>query len=114
VLVQRDFDLVTWGYSILSDADSAYPALSGSFGSADRRYGYGNAEFDAAVDLLRTADTDAKRTDAYRKISDIWNRDIPAHVITSLEQGLVFSPKLHGVQRTAYTNFIFDKAWLDR
>jgi peptide/nickel transport system substrate-binding protein len=114
VLVQRDFDLATWGYSILSDADSAYPALSGSFGSKEKRYGYGTAEFDAAVDLLRTADTDAKRTEAFKKISELWVRDLPAHVITSLEQGLIFTPKLHGVQRTAYTNFIFDKAWLER
>jgi hypothetical protein len=31
-----------------------------------------------------------------------------------LPQGWIHSPKLHGVQRTAYTSYHLDKAWLEK
>jgi peptide/nickel transport system substrate-binding protein len=114
VLTLRDYDLASWGYAILDDVDAAYTALLASFNSKTLRYGFGNADFDAAVELLRTADTDPKRVEAYKKISEIWIRDLPAHVMTALPQGWIYSPKLHGVQRTAYTSYHLDKAWLEK
>jgi peptide/nickel transport system substrate-binding protein len=112
VLVNRDFDLTTWGIALIADADAAYLSLIGSFGSAAKRYGYSSPDMDAAIEMLRTADTDAKRTAGFKQVAEIWNRDVPAQVITSLQQGLVWTPKLHGVTRTAYQNYFFDKAWL--
>ena len=114
VLTLRDFDIATWGLAMLDDVDAVYTAMLASFSSKTLRYGYGNAEFDAATELLRTADTDAKRVEANKKISEIWIRDAPAHVITALPQGWIHSPKLHGVQRTAYTSYHLDKAWLEK
>ena len=114
VLTLRDYDLASWGYAILDDVDAAYTALLASFNSKTLRYGFGNADFDAAVELLRTADTDPKRVEAYKKVSEIWIRDLPAHVMTALPQGWIHSPKLHGVQRNAYTSYHLDKAWLEK
>lgn len=114
LLIQRDFDTATWALSMLGDADSPYPSLLASFNSAAPRYGYGNAEFDAAIDMLRTAATDEDRVAAFRAITELWVRDNPAHVITSLEQGLIHRPELHGVVRTAYTNYFWDKAWIEK
>ena len=104
VLTLRDYDLASWGYAILDDVDAAYTALLASFNSKTLRYGYGTVEFDAAVELLRTADTDPKRVEAYKRVSEIWIRDLPAHVMTALPQGWIYTPKLHGVQRNAYTS----------
>jgi peptide/nickel transport system substrate-binding protein len=114
VLVQNDYDIVTWAYGLLDESDGNYLQLLGTFNSKAPRYGYGNAEMDAAVDLLRVADTDAKRTEAYKKISEIWVRDVPAHITTTVMQSLVHSPKLHGAQRTAASSILFDKAWLEK
>ena len=99
---------------MLGDADSAYPGLVAAFGSKDKRYGYGNAEMDAAIDLMRVADTDAKRTAAFKKFTEIFNRDAPGAIITPLDYALVYSAKLQGVQRSAQSEFHFDKAWLNQ
>jgi peptide/nickel transport system substrate-binding protein len=114
VLVQHDFDLTTWAYGLLDDADSNYPQLVSTFGSANPRYGYGNAEMDAAIDMLRLADTDAKRVAAYKAISEIWVRDDPALVITQIPQDLVHTPKLHDVERSGASIVLFSKAWLEK
>ncbi len=114
VQLQRDYDLVTFAYAVLGDADSAYPGLVAAFGSKDKRYGYGNAEMDAAIDLMRVADTDAKRTAAFKKFTEIFNRDAPGAIITPLDYALVYSAKLQGVQRSAQSEFHFDKAWLNQ
>jgi ABC-type transport system substrate-binding protein len=114
VLVAHDFDVTTFSLGILDDVDAPYLALRRAFSSTTKTYGYGNAEMDAAIDLLRTADTDAKRTEAYKQITELWVRDMPAHIITGLQQGLIMTPKLHGVERTGQTAFHFSKAWLEK
>jgi peptide/nickel transport system substrate-binding protein len=110
VLVQQDYDIATWAYGLLDESDGNYLQLIGTFGG--KRYGYGPPDMVAAVDQLRTADTDAKKVAAYKAISDIWVRDEPAHVTTAIMQVLVTSPKLHDAQRTAASSILFDKAWL--
>ena len=72
------------------------------------------AEMDAAIDLLRTADTDAKRTEAYKQISIIWVRDMPAHVIAIIPQAIVSTPKMHDIVRTGSSITLYDKAWLEK
>jgi hypothetical protein len=67
---------------------------------------------DAAVDLLRLADTDQKRIDAYKKISEIYIRDAPAAVIATVDGGFVGTPKLSGVYRNGYQIVMYDKAGL--
>ena len=114
VLVRRDFDLATWAYGLLDESDNNYNQLLSTFASANPRYGYGNAEMDAAIDLLRTADTDAKRTEAYKKISEIWVRDMPAHVIAIIPQAIVHTPKMHDIVRTGSSITLYDKAWLEK
>ena len=114
VLVRRDFDVATWAYGLLDESDNNYNQLLSTFASANPRYGYGNAEMDAAIDLLRTADTDAKRTEAYKQISIIWVRDMPAHVIAIIPQAIVSTPKMHDIVRTGSSITLYDKAWLEK
>jgi peptide/nickel transport system substrate-binding protein len=113
VLVRRDFDLSTWAYGLLDESDNNYNQLVSTFASANPRYGYGNAEMDAAIDLLRTADTDAKRTAAYKAISEIWVRDVPAHVIAIIPQAIVHTPKMHDIVRTGSSITLYHKAWIE-
>jgi hypothetical protein len=114
VLVRRDFDVATWAYGLLDESDNNYNQLVSTFASANPRYGYGNAEMDAAIDLLRTADTDAKRTEAYRQISVIWIRDAPAHVIAIVPQAIVHTPKMHDIVRTGSSITLYGKAWIEK
>jgi peptide/nickel transport system substrate-binding protein len=114
VLVRRDYDLATWAFGLLDESDNNYNQLLSTFASANPRYGYGNAEMDAAIDLLRTADTDAKRTEAYKQISLIWIRDAPAHVIAIVPQAIVHTTKMHDIVRTGSSITLYDKAWLEK
>ena len=114
VLVRRDYDLATWAFGLLDESDNNYNQLLSTFNSSNPRYGYGNAEMDAAIDLLRTADTDAKRTEAYKQISLIWIRDAPAHVIAIVPQAIVHTPKMHDIVRTGSSITLYDKAWLEK
>ena len=112
VLVRRDYDLATWAFGLLDESDNNYNQLLSTFASANPRYGYGSAEMDAAIDLLRTADTDAKRTEAYKKISEIWIRDAPAHVIAIVPQAIVHTPSCR--HRTSRVVTLYDKAWIEK
>ena len=110
VIGEADYDLTSWAYGQTDDTDGNYIGLVGTFTA--RRYGYGNADMDAAVDLLRLADTDQKRIDAYKKISEIFIRDAPAAVIATVDGGFVGTPKLSGVYRNGYQIVMYDKAGL--
>jgi hypothetical protein len=63
---------------------------------------------------LRTADTDAKRTEAYKQISLIWIRDAPAHVIAIVPQAIVSTTKMHDIVRTGSSITLYGKAWLEK
>ncbi len=114
VLVLRDYDLVTWAYGMVDEFPANYVQLSGTFAAPAGRYGYSSPEMVAAVDKMRTARTQEERVAAVKGVSEIWVRDVPAHVITAIPQALVHTPKLHGVTRNAGSNLMFDKAWLEK
>ena len=66
VLVNRDDDIVSFGFGLTDEADGNYTQLFGAFNSKDPRYGYGSAELDAAIDSLRTG---GHRYKTYRRVS---------------------------------------------
>jgi peptide/nickel transport system substrate-binding protein len=114
VLVQRDFDSATWALGWLDENDVNYLQLAGSFNPANPRYGYSSPEMTAAIDLLRTADTQEKRVDAYRQISEIWTRDIPAQVTTVIPQAMLYDQKVHGLIRSGQSITLFYDAWVQQ
>jgi hypothetical protein len=68
---------------------------------------------DAAIDLLRTAKTDAEKVAAYKAISEVWIRDAPAHVLVNYNQAIASTPDLHGLIRTGASITLYHEAWLD-
>lgn len=114
VLTLRDYDLANWAFGLSDESDANYTQLLGSLGSSTKRYGYGSPDMDAAIESLRVADTKAKQDEAYKKVSEIWLRDNPAHVITFINQALVHSPKLNGVARNGQAITLYDKAFLEK
>jgi peptide/nickel transport system substrate-binding protein len=114
VLTNKDYDLTTWAYGMSDELPTNYVQLAGTFAAPAGRYGYSSPEMVAAIDLMRTASTDAQRTAAYAAVTKIWTRDVPAVVTTSAPTALIFSAKLHGAVRTAGANILFDKAYLDK
>jgi peptide/nickel transport system substrate-binding protein len=113
VLVQRDYDLATWAYGLLDESDNNYNQLNGTF-AAGGRYGFSSPEILAGIDGLRLADTDAKRTEAYKKISEAWIAGAPAHVLVNYDQTIASTQKLNGLVRTGSSIVLFDKAWLEK
>ena len=114
VLVLKDYDLCTWAYGMVDEFPANYVQLAGTFASPAGRYGYSSPEMVAAIDKMRTANTQTDRVAAVKAVSEIWVRDVPAHVITAIPQALVTSPKLQGAVRTAGSNVLFDKAFLQK
>jgi peptide/nickel transport system substrate-binding protein len=112
VLTNKDFDLSTWAYGMTDEFPTNYVQLAGTFAAPAGRYGYSSPDMVAAVDKIRTAQSDADRVAAYKGVSDIWLRDMPAAVLAALPQSLISTNKLKGVTRTAGSNLLFDKAYL--
>lgn len=112
VIVQRDFDISTWALGWLDESDVNYLQMIGSFNEANPRYGYSSPDMTKAMDLLRVADTQEKRVAAYKAITEVWNRDVPAWVSTVIPQAMIATPKLNGLIRTGHSITLFDKAWL--
>jgi peptide/nickel transport system substrate-binding protein len=113
VLTQRDYDLATWAYGLLDESDNNYNQLNGTFANGGR-YGFSSPEILAGIDGLRLADTDAKRTEAYKKISEAWIAGAPAHVLVNYDQTIASTQKLNGLVRTGSSIVLFDKAWLEK
>jgi ABC-type transport system substrate-binding protein len=91
-----------------------YVQLAGTFAAPAGRYGYSSPEMVKAVDLMRTASTDAERVAAYKAVTEVWTRDVPAVVTSSAPSALISSAKLQGAVRTAGANILFDKAFLQK
>ena len=114
VITLKDYDLTTWAYGMVDEFPANYVQLAGTFGAPSGRYGYSSPEMIAAVDKMRTASAQADRVAAVKTVSEVWIKDMPAHVITSVPQALIMTPKLQGAQRTAGSNVLFDKAFLQK
>jgi peptide/nickel transport system substrate-binding protein len=112
VRTQKDYDIVTFGYGLLDESDGNYLLLTAEFGN--KLDGYGPPDMLSAIDKLRIATNDAERTAAYKAISEIWVRDVPAHVTTTIVQTYVHTPKLHNATRTANHSIILSRAWLEK
>jgi peptide/nickel transport system substrate-binding protein len=114
VLVQRDFDIATWGLGWLDESPVNYLQLVGSFLSTSPRYGYSSPDMDAAMDMLRVAETQEERVEAYRAVSEVWVRDVPGHVIATIMQAMLHRAEIHGLQRTGQSITLFHEAWLEQ
>jgi peptide/nickel transport system substrate-binding protein len=112
VLVDRDFDLVVpWSYSV-SDDDGAYNAIFNNLHSPGARYGYHSPDMDAAIGALRLAASDEAKRAAYGRISEVFNRDVPAAVIAARPTAIVHSQRLRGFTQSATAIVLLDKVWL--
>lgn len=112
VLVQRDFDIVTWSIGLSDNSDNNFIQLYVSFSKFSPRYGYYNTDMDAGIDALRTAASNDQRSAAYKKIADAWVRDLPALPLATIEEAWVTNPKLRGVVAASAYNVRLDKAYL--
>jgi peptide/nickel transport system substrate-binding protein len=114
VLVERDYDIATWGLGWLDEHDVNYLQLVGSFSAEAPRYGYTSPDMVDAIDMLRTAVTDEEKEEAYRAVSEVWVRDVPGHCIALIPQAMLHVPGVHGLVRTGQSTTLFHEAWLEQ
>jgi ABC-type transport system substrate-binding protein len=112
VNVEQDFDLAVPQSFSISDDDGAYNSIFNNLNSPGARYGYANADMDAGIDALRTAKNDDEKRAAYKRISEVFNRDAPAAVLASRRTAITHLPRVHGFQQSATAIVFFDKVWL--
>jgi peptide/nickel transport system substrate-binding protein len=113
ITVQHDFDLGNAGYSFGS-SDRAYFQLARQLqsDSPGNLIGYASADMDAALLQVRNASSDAEKTDAYRKVAEIYTRDVPSVPIDAYSEVIAWGKRVHGLAQTADTVVLFDKAWV--
>lgn len=111
-VIQKDFDMACWGWNI---SDSAlYRQIGFNFrsDSPSNRVGYSNSAFDAAIDeMFAAADTEARRQ-AIRKMSELFNEDVPSVVFAAVEEGYAISGRVAGIVPTQQTVILLGKAYL--
>jgi peptide/nickel transport system substrate-binding protein len=112
VVVSRDFDLACWGMSIFNDDRGYTSAMLGNFSSTSPRTGYSNPEMDAAITALKTAATADEKRAAYKTISALYDRDLPALTFTAQESFYAWNNKVHGIYSNLAFMMYFDKTWL--
>jgi peptide/nickel transport system substrate-binding protein len=111
-LTARDFDLACWGLQITPDdlgADALRQNLLGTLGT--NRSGYESPDMDAALDALRVAADPAAKQAAFRRIAELYARDLPFYVDAAIEEYVAWSPEVDGVHPTLGSVVTFDDAW---
>lgn len=112
VAAQKDYDIVSWSTG-MDESDGDYFFTTGNFGTGGR-YGYSGTEFDAALDEMRVASNLDEKIDAYKALSEAWADGMPAAIIATVIQGLVYSEEVHGLKKTSGGIVYFDKAFLSK
>jgi peptide/nickel transport system substrate-binding protein len=113
---QKDFDLACWGYNLTSDEGGVLALLQNlaSTSGSSNRVGYKSAAFDTALTEGLAANTVEQKKAAYKKMSDLWNTDVPSISLAAVEERVVWGPKVHGIQATQATIVLFDKAFKEK
>jgi peptide/nickel transport system substrate-binding protein len=109
IQVDKDFDVYpafAWGTS----EDRVFEGLYGSL--RNYRYGFDDPKMDDAIAKLGVASNDQERATALAAVQTLWNQDVPAAVIGAGYRNFVSSPKLQGIQGTAFQIVDLAKAWL--
>jgi peptide/nickel transport system substrate-binding protein len=114
VLVQRDWDIATWALGWLDEHDVNYLQLIGSFNTQNPRYGVTSPALEAAIDKLRTAETQEDRVEAYGEVTEAWFDVMPAHVISVIPQAMLYTPEVHGLLRSGASITLFHEAWYEQ
>jgi peptide/nickel transport system substrate-binding protein len=107
-VVQGDFDLATWGYSLGSA--EAFTQLFFNFysTSASNRAKYASPDMDAAIDDALAGATEEDRAAALADISNIFLRDHIALSFSALEVGLIAKPEVQGIKATGTVMYLYD------
>jgi ABC-type oligopeptide transport system substrate-binding subunit len=96
------------------DAATFQTAYALSSTSASNRAGYKSAAMDAAIHEMLGAPNDAARTAAFKKIAELWTKDVPSVALEAVHEYIAWTPKLHGVTPNQSTQVHLDKAWLEK
>lgn len=112
-VVQGDFDVVNWGFSLGSA--EAFTQLLFNFTSTSptNRMGYGSDDMDAAVDAVLAAATPEERVEAMAEVNRIFQRDFVGFNYGSLDVGIVVAPEVKGVKQTGTVMYMFDDAYIE-
>lgn len=111
VYVEHSYDLATSALSI--GEDDPYGRLAGGLttDSPANAPGYANAEMDALITKLQSAETTSTRAGVLASINELWQETVPT---VTLASGAVFYPwadGVHGLTPTSESIVLFHDAW---
>ena len=113
VAVQKDYDLACFGLNLSDSAMWRQVAINFASDSAANQIGYKNPAMDAAIDELFAAPDDEARRAAMMTISRLYAEDIPVAIVGALEEGLMISPAVKGIEGTQQTMFFLHDASIE-
>lgn len=111
VINKADYDAACYGLNALNDG--LWSQLNNAVGSSSTAgYGLKDADMDAALDGLRTAESTEAITKAMSKVQTAWNEAEPVVILNANASGIIYGNKLHSLQLSSNELVFFAKAFL--
>jgi peptide/nickel transport system substrate-binding protein len=105
---QNDYDLTC---SSLTMTDTQPWETLDELGQGPNGFmGYVNADMDAAMAVLREAATLEEKQEALVGVQEVWNETVPSAVYGHVEEGVVWSDDVEGIEFTSETIALLDEA----
>ena len=104
---QNDYDL---SCSALSMTDTQPWETLDEFRQGPNGFmGYVNPDMDAAMNTLREASTVEEKQEALVGVQEVWNATVPSMVYGHVEEGVVWSDDVEGIEFTSETIALLDR-----
>jgi peptide/nickel transport system substrate-binding protein len=113
-VIQHDFDIVITGFATSNDEGGMVALLQNfSCKAPSNRIGFCDPTLDNGLTAVRAAPDDAGRVAGYKTVSQEVITQVPWVPMATIDQFMVWSPKVHGVMDTSRDSVMFDKAWVE-
>jgi peptide/nickel transport system substrate-binding protein len=109
---QGDYDITQFGFNVSSSTGFAQLFINLPSTSPRNRMGYANPEMDAAVAAVGAAATEEERLAAIAEVNNIFVADNAAFSFNAVEEGIVYTDGIEGIDEHVATTFFFDQVTL--
>jgi peptide/nickel transport system substrate-binding protein len=109
---QGDYDVTQFGFNVSSSTGFAQLFINLPSTSPRNRMGYANPEIDAAVAAVGAAASEEERLAAMAEVNNIFVADNASFSFNAVEEGIVYTDGIEGIDEHVATSFFFDQVTL--
>jgi peptide/nickel transport system substrate-binding protein len=108
-VAQGDYDISQFGFNVSTSTGFAQLYINLTSTSPRNRMGYLNPEIDGAIAAFGEAVTIEEQQEAIAAVNDIFVADNVALSFNAVEEGIVYSDGIEGIDEHVATSFFFDQ-----